>query len=299
MIPHDSPDVWWTGYVSTGLAYTGGLLTDAQTGINFSAAESTSPWSPSEESSLTAQWDASDTSTITESAGNVTQITDVETTSINLSANGTPVNTTINSLNAIDLTRSDGDRFTSSSRNWGITDGNIIIVGIVNIDSVSHERDSIWSIRDNTSTNNDIHLRAGNGSQFNGAIETAGLGNNNLNLAGGSSRSLSGGPYTGMTLHTTVCDFSNNDIFVNMNGTERLLVNIEYLTKVDLSNAELFLHSNRGGNRKLDGKFCELLMFNSNDTSLVEKAEGYLAHKWGVESKLPSSHPYKDNPPNS
>ena len=32
MIPHDSPNVWGTGYISTGLAYTGGLLTEAQTG---------------------------------------------------------------------------------------------------------------------------------------------------------------------------------------------------------------------------------------------------------------------------
>ena len=29
------------------------------------------------------------------------------------------------------------------------------------------------------------------------------------------------------------------------------------------------------------------------DITDVQKAEGYLAHKWGLESSLPSDHPYK------
>ena len=33
------------------------------------------------------------------------------------------------------------------------------------------------------------------------------------------------------------------------------------------------------------------------DIYSIEKAEGYLAHKWGLESSLPSSHPYKTSAP--
>ena len=33
------------------------------------------------------------------------------------------------------------------------------------------------------------------------------------------------------------------------------------------------------------------------DLSTIEKAEGYLAHKWGRESALPSDHPYKNSAP--
>ena len=29
----------------------------------------------------------------------------------------------------------------------------------------------------------------------------------------------------------------------------------------------------------------------------VEKAEGYLAHKWGLTANLPVSHPYKSSAP--
>ena len=31
--------------------------------------------------------------------------------------------------------------------------------------------------------------------------------------------------------------------------------------------------------------------------STIEKAEGYLAHKWGRTSALPSDHPYKTSAP--
>ena len=35
----------------------------------------------------------------------------------------------------------------------------------------------------------------------------------------------------------------------------------------------------------------------TNSTTQIEKAEGYLAHKWGLEGNLDSSHPYKSTPP--
>jgi hypothetical protein len=37
----------------------------------------------------------------------------------------------------------------------------------------------------------------------------------------------------------------------------------------------------------------------STDISDVQKAEGYLAHKWGLTSGLPNSHPYKTSAPTS
>jgi hypothetical protein len=33
------------------------------------------------------------------------------------------------------------------------------------------------------------------------------------------------------------------------------------------------------------------------DISTVIKAEGYLAHKWGLQGNLPVSHPYKSSAP--
>lgn len=39
------------------------------------------------------------------------------------------------------------------------------------------------------------------------------------------------------------------------------------------------------------------LFTNSLSTSDRQKLEGYCAHKWGIESKLPAGHPYKSSPP--
>ena len=50
-------------------------------------------------------------------------------------------------------------------------------------------------------------------------------------------------------------------------------------------------------NTSLDGKIGEFIVINSTSTTDRQKAEGYLAHKWGVASKLPADHPWKSYPP--
>ena len=50
--------------------------------------------------------------------------------------------------------------------------------------------------------------------------------------------------------------------------------------------------------RGWEGKIAEVLTFSSALSSAErEKVEGYLAHKWGFTSKLPSSHTYKVTAP--
>jgi hypothetical protein len=64
-----------------------------------------------------------------------------------------------------------------------------------------------------------------------------------------------------------------------------------------MSNSKFLIHVNRAENRELDGQFAEIMIFNSNDQALAIKAEGYLAHKWGMTSLLPSGHLYKNAAP--
>ena len=252
-------------------------------------------WSPSDESSLIAWWDASDVSTLT---GNpvVTHMASKKGT-FTLIKTGTPTRATINSLTVIDFVRSSNEKMYTSGLNFGISDGNIIIVGAVYIDGVSHVKDAIWSIRDDNGLNNDIHLRAGNGSQFDGAFETEGLGESGNNLSGGITQKFNGGPFSGNIIHASIIDADNNDIYGRMNGLEKINIPNEYLTNVEMINSVFFIHSNRSGNRELDGKFMELMIFNSNDANLAIKAEGYLAHKWGLEDYLDSNHTYKTSAP--
>ena len=49
--------------------------------------------------------------------------------------------------------------------------------------------------------------------------------------------------------------------------------------------------------RSWHGKLAELIIYNEPlSDSEIEKVEGYLAHKWGLEGDLPLSHPYKAQP---
>jgi hypothetical protein len=48
----------------------------------------------------------------------------------------------------------------------------------------------------------------------------------------------------------------------------------------------------------LDGWIAELIFTNAKEsTTDRQKAEGYLAHKWGLTGNLSASHPHKTTPP--
>lgn len=259
-------------------------------------------WSPSDESSLIVWWDASDISTLT--GDPVTQMTSkkgtftLQSIAGNSSSNP-PDRTTINSLNALDFDMSSNEKLLTSQSNFNINDGNMIIVGAVVIEGVNNQKDAICSIRDDNAPNNDIHLRAGSGSQFDGAFETEKLGLSGADLSGGFSRSFVGGPFSDNIIHASILDADNNDIYGRMNGVERLEIPDEYFTNVEMSNSVFIIHSNRSENRELDGKFMELMIFNSNDANLAIKAEGYLAHKWGLTGNFPDDHLYKSSAPSN
>jgi hypothetical protein len=73
---------------------------------------------------------------------------------------------------------------------------------------------------------------------------------------------------------------------------------------MDTTASDVRMMRNRSG-QKLDGRMAEYFHVagvpgtGSTDISDVQKAEGYLAHKWGLTSGLPNSHPYKTSAPTS
>jgi len=68
------------------------------------------------------------------------------------------------------------------------------------------------------------------------------------------------------------------------------------------TNQELRLMRNRSS-QSLDGKLSEFFAVagipgtSGTDLTHLIKAEGYLAHKWGLAGSLPSSHAYKNSAP--
>ena len=56
-----------------------------------------------------------------------------------------------------------------------------------------------------------------------------------------------------------------------------------------------------GNRRQLNAYFsegiAEIVALPTFDADIQDKAEGCLAHKWGLEEDLPAEHPYKSSPP--
>ena len=47
------------------------------------------------------------------------------------------------------------------------------------------------------------------------------------------------------------------------------------------------------------GDYAEVLIFSSVDSTITQKMEGYLMHKWGLAGNLPSAHTYKSSAPST
>jgi hypothetical protein len=271
--------------------------------LTVTPTQSKPVWAPSQESSLMAHWDAGQNVNHTNSSVNwIAASNDPTNTGLRLNSNGAINYTTlVGGYKAMGFddpkSGSDKEYLISSNRNWGVTDGNLIIVGYVNIHSVNHERDAIWSILDTDSANQDVHLRAGHNSQFRGAIEVEGLGTT------GNTHLFTGG-YNYVTqnwiIHTTIINFTNKQIISRINGMQRVVVS-NYITKIDMNQAQFMLQCNRTNNRILDGMMTQTMMFNSSDLAVAEKAEGYLYHYYFSSSSnradLPSTHPYRTSAP--
>ena len=63
------------------------------------------------------------------------------------------------------------------------------------------------------------------------------------------------------------------------------------------TNYRLHVNCNHNKSKGTDTQMGEFVATNTNNTSENQKIEGYLAHKWGLQSKLPSNHPHKLLPP--
>jgi hypothetical protein len=94
---------------------------------------------------------------------------------------------------------------------------------------------------------------------------------------------------------------TGNQIFGRLNGTLRTDVD-PYNNSMNTNVSDVRMMRNRS-NVKLDGAMAEYFHVagapgtGGTDITDVIKAEGYIAHKWGLESNLPVSHPYKSSAP--
>lgn len=262
------------------------------------------PWVPSDLN--VALWiDADDSSKISTSGTTVQGVTD-KAGIHSFSIGGTPT-IVANGLNNRDVMDFSGSNQYVQSTNYFLTvnSGNHFAIGVFRWDNVNSTSDSLWSIETNASAKRDYAMASSaNNNTWPGELDLDGLGGNSkISSLIGNVKNWDLKSLTRFTYHIV-------GVYFNKTGTQIGL-------RVDGYNAfnpvndydnslspyqQLRLMRNRSS-QELDGRMAELFFINGmpgtsgTDISHFQKAEGYLAHKWGLTGSLPSSHPYKSTAP--
>ena len=254
-----------------------------------------SPWDPSTDITPALWYDASDTSSYTLSGSTLNTVTD-KAGNFTPAINGTPTRVTsgLNGLNVWDFSGT-GENITTGSGPWS-SSGNHWAIGVYQWHVTNETKDSFWSAdgtrtyaisssQDNNTWTGEIDYDGGNSIVTGTARNTF-----NTNISQNT-----------WTIVSIVFNKTGNQIFGRLNGTTRTGID-PYNLSMDTNASDVRMMRNRSG-KHLDGRMAEYFHVagvpgtGSTDISDVRKAEGYLAHKWGLESNLPVTHPYKSTAP--
>ena len=262
------------------------------------------PWSPSTDITTVAWIDASDSSTYTRSGTGLTSVTDKSGTyTITIGSNVVTNSSTQNGLNVFDFD-GNGDYLQSSTNEAQVSNGNHWAIGVFRFEGTNSTQDTLWSYETNQSPKRDYAISSGNSSNsWPGELDLDGLFSNRISSTIGNVELWDDKSLTRNQYHIVACWFNKtgNQIGVRVDGTNAFTPVNDYDNSLQ-TNQQLRLMRNRSS-QELDGKLGEFFAVanipgtSGTDLTHLIKAEGYLAHKWGLESSLPSSHPYKTSAP--
>ena len=255
-------------------------------------------WDPSTDITSAIWFDASDTSSYTLSGSNVTALTD-KAGNATVTVNGTPnVSTTLDSKNTFtfvpdeDLT-TDEVAQASSGNHWAI--------GLMQWNTRNDTQDSFWSLETTSSPKRDYAISAGT-SNFDGELDLDALSSNRISSTIGNKQDFDSGiAQNTWVIIGAIFNKTGNQIAVRVNGLDKFTPVNDYDNSLQ-TNMDLRIMRNRA-NERMGGKMAEFFTVagvpgtGGTDITDVIKAEGYLAHKWGLTANLPVSHPYKSSAP--
>jgi len=259
----------------------------------------------------TVAWiDASDSSNYQRSGTSLLSVTDKAGTYpiIEIGGNPNTNNTTLNGLNVFEFDGS-GDYLQSGgtiSQTYKpqVSSGNHWAIGVFRYDGTNSNKDSLWSYETNGSPKRDYAISSGTSSNsWEGELDLDGLSSNRISNTIGNLQVWNLLDLTRYQYHIVVCWFNKtgNQIGVRVDGSNAFAPVSDYTNSLQI-NQELRLMRNRAS-EELQGRLAEFFAVagitgtSGTDISTLEKAEGYLAHKWGLTGSLPSTHPYKYVPP--
>ena len=265
------------------------------------SAYSSAPWSPASSITAAAWFDASDTGSYTLSGSNVTAVTD-KAGNATVTVNGTPnVTQTLDGKNVFQFQSSEDfttDEFTQASN------GNHWAIGVMQWNTRNDSQDSFWSTENNTasaSSKRDYAISAG-ASNFDGELDLDGLSSNRISTTIGNKQDFDSGiAQNTWVIIGAIFNKTGNQIAVRVDGLDKFTPVNDYDNSLQ-TNMDLRIFRNRA-NERMQGQMAEFFTVadvpgtGGTDITDVQKAEGYLAHKWGLQGNLPVSHPYKSLAP--
>lgn len=269
---------------------------------------STSPaasWSPSTGITPVVWIDASDSENYTTSGTTLTGVTDkAGTYTMNINNTPTVISSGLNGLSVFDFDGSNEYIQSNSYESQVDGNGNHWAIGLFLADTVDGTKDSFWSYETNQTPKRDYAVSSGaSNNTWPGELDLDALSTDRISSTIGNKQDWNSS-ISMDSWHIVVAIFNKtgNQILQRVDGANIFTPVNDYDNSLS-ENQELRLMRNRAS-QELDGQFAEFFAVadlpgtGGTDISDVEKAEGYLAHKWGLASILPSDHAYKTNPPN-
>jgi len=232
---------------------------------------------------LAAWYDASDTSTITEISGSMSQWDDksgnnrhlVQGTGSNQPSTGIR---SINTINAIDFS---GSNEYMDSPTWFDSRMDFSVFSVLELDTISTVQAFLTSLS-GTGTGRAI-IRLNGSKQWDSPLDGSGF-----NFFSGQA---------GVTIMMSIVfdwNGTTTDIASFENGVTEGSGN---LTPDVNSNAVFRIGVSKTNGAPLNAKVGEVIITPSVSVTERHKVEGYLAWKWGLQANLPGGHPYVNEAP--
>ena len=182
--------------------------------------------------------------------------------------------------------------------------GNHWAVGVFQWNQINDTQDSFWSTETTSSPKRDYAVSSSNASAFNGELDLDALSNpNRISSTIGNAQDFDSPgavPQNTWVIIGVIFNKTGNQISVRVDGTSLFAIN-GYDNSLQ-TNMDLRIFRNRS-NERMQGRMAEFFTVadvpgtGGTDITDFEKAEGYLAHKWGLTGILPGGHPYKSSAP--
>jgi hypothetical protein len=270
------------------------FIISTQGSTNSGSGSSLVSWTPADTS--TSLWlDASDNTTITQDAGgNVSQWNDKSGNNRHVSeaTNMPTYSATGLGGNATIIFDGTNDQLMSTSLDIARNISSLFIILVFQRTGGDGTYGTVFTATRNGATNSRASVFAGATNFEVGGRRTDADGYQNINQAYAVSN---------VNLGAAHFDYANASIY---NGISAEYASSSFQTSGNTSDTDSQvsgLGSNGAGGELYGGKISEMIVFSNQDiyTSYGTRLrlEGYLAHKWGIESSLPDAHPYKSSAP--